>query len=313
MTPQPHRAPLSRRRLLGASLAIGFGASHTTFAQATPEASPTADDDYVRPEMLAEVAWLEARANDRDVVVVALTPREEYERGHIPGTRQIDWPALEVTDTSDDSLAAWREQLERTLTELNITQDTTVVAYDEGTLFAARLWWVLHYLGHDDVRVLNGGLPAWQAAGNEVETGAGEPDFPATEPYVGEPQGDAVAQVEEVVASLGNPVVAIVDARTADEYAEGHVPGAVNVNFPLNALPEAPKFWKPAEELRAMYEAAGVTPDKRVIPYCSTGVRSAVTYFTLRLIGYERVSLFTGSWAEWSLEPDLPVTTGDEP
>ncbi|MGI8964026.1 MAG: sulfurtransferase [Thermomicrobiales bacterium] len=307
------RSRFSRRQMLGASLAMGFSGLHVTFAQSIPGASPTADDAYALPEMLADVDWLETHVDDPDMVVVALTPREEFERGHIPGSRQIDWPALEATDTTDDSLAAWRGDVERTITELNITPAMTVVAYDEGTLFAARLWWVLHYLGHDDVRVLNGGLPAWQAAGNEVEIGSGGTDFPATEPYVGDPRPDVIAQVDEVVDSLDDPDVAIVDARTADEYAEGHVPGAVNVNFPLNALPEAPRFWKPAGELRAMYEEAGVTPDKHVIPYCSTGVRSAVTYFTLRLIGYARVSLFTGSWAEWTSYPDLPVTTGDQP
>lgn len=313
MTPPPDCAPFSRRRLLGASALLGFGGPARARARATPNASPVGDGDYAHPEMLVDASWLAAHADDPEVAVVALMPYDEYEQEHIPGSRQIDWPALEVTETSDDSLAAWRADVEQTLTELNITPGATVVAYDEGTLFAARMWWVLHYLGHSDVRVLNGGLAAWREAGHEVESGSGGVDFAAAEPYRGEPRPNVLAQVDDVEASLGGEGVAIVDARTGDEYAEGHIPGAVNVNFPLNALTEAPKFWKPASELRSLYDAAGVTPEKQVIPYCSTGVRSAVTYFSLRLIGYECVALFTGSWAEWSSNPDLPVTTGSEP
>ena len=99
----------------------------------------------------------------------------------------------------------------------------------------------------------------------------------------------------------------LVDARTEEEYAEGHIPGAVLLPFPENAIETEPKVWKSATELRAMYEAIGVTPDKHVIPYCTTGVRSAVTYFTLRLLGFPDARLYTGSWAEWSSHPELPV------
>jgi thiosulfate/3-mercaptopyruvate sulfurtransferase len=302
------QSQINRRTVLGSSLALGFGVPRGTFSQTTP-ASPTTDDQYAHPEMLIDVAWLASRLDDPSVLLVGFI----FDAGHIPGSVQIDWPALEVTDTTDDSLAAWQEEVERLMTGLGIARDVTVVVYDEGSLFAARLWWVLHYLGHGDVRVLNGGLAAWREAGIEVEVNGPEPPTAADVPYRGVVQPDAIAQVVEVEASLGDDGVAIVDARTADEYTEGHTPGAVNINFPLNALPDAPKFWKPASELRELYEAAGVTPDRHVIPYCSTGVRSAVTYFSLRLIGYENVSLFTGSWAEWSSRPDLPVTTGNEP
>jgi thiosulfate/3-mercaptopyruvate sulfurtransferase len=107
--------------------------------------------------------------------------------------------------------------------------------------------------------------------------------------------------------------VVLVDARTAEAFADGHIPGAIDIEFTRNAQPDPPKVWKSASELRAMYEDAGVTPDKTVIPYCTTGVRSAATYFTLRLLGYENVRLFTGSFKEWSSHPELPVTTGDRP
>jgi len=302
----------TRRTVIGAGLALGLGGSRAVHAEATPEASPVGDEGYARPEMLVDAAWLHDRLDEPSVLVVGLMPAETFAEGAIPGSVQIDWPDLEVTDTSNASLAAWQAKVEGRLTGLGITRDRTVVAYDEGTLFAARLWWVLHHLEHERAHVLNGGLPAWIGAGYEVATDQPAP-VAADEPYAGTTLPDALAQVPEVEAAIGDAGTIIVDARTPDEYADGHIPGAVNINFPLNAEPDAPKFWKPAHNLKRLYGEVGVTPDRQVIPYCSTGVRSAVTYFTLRLIGYDDVSLFTGSWAEWTLDSDRPVTTGEEP
>ena len=274
-------------------------------AQATPVATPAAND-YAHPEWLVEAGWLVRHREDAGVVVVGLTPAEEFAAGHIPGAAQIDWPALEVIDTSDASLERWRGTVEEQLTALGISRESSVIVYDGGTLFAARLWWILHYLDHPDVRILNGGLPAWEQAGGEVATGAAAPE-PAAAPYTGEPQPALLAQVSEVEAALDQPEVTIIDARTPEEYGDGHIPGARNLNFPRNALPEPPRRFKPAAELRAMYANFGADPKEMVIPYCTTGVRSAVTFFSLALIGYEEVALFTGSWAEWSADPARPV------
>jgi thiosulfate/3-mercaptopyruvate sulfurtransferase len=305
---------MSRNRLRFATFALMLlvgltGPMPRILAQpATPAATPS--DEYAHPEWLVDPAWLSEHRADPTVKVVALTPAEEFAAGHVPGAAQVDWPELGVTDTSDPSIARWQGEVEGILTALGIARADTVVVYDGGTLWAARLWWILDQLGHADKRILNGGLPAWTAAGGELESGASTVQ-PATQPYRGTPHEAALAPLDLVVASLDDPAVVLVDARSAKEYAEGHIPGAVSVDFPLNAAPETPKTWKPVAELRAMYAALGVTPDKLVIPYCTTGVRSAVTYFTLRLIGYPDVRLFTGSWQEWSNHPELPVATGE--
>ena len=313
--------PSRRAILIGAVAVLAFllpaagAASHQPIAAprlglATPAGTPD-PAAYARPEWLAEPAWLRDHPADPTLRVVALTPAAEFARGHVPGAVQVDWPALEVTDTADPSIARWQGEIEAALTALGIAPTDTVVVYDGGTLYAPRLWWILRQLGHADVRVLNGGLAGWQAAGGELATGAAPVGSAPREPYRGVPQPDVLAQLDEVVAALDDPGTRLVDARTAEEHAAGHIPGAVLVPFADNAGPDG--RWKPAAELRARYAGLGVTPDTRVIPYCTTGVRSAATYFTLGLLGYPDIALFTGSWAEWSADPELPTTVGATP
>ena len=306
------REALRRGVAAATGLVLGASISRIAYAQGTPEALAV-DDGYTHPESLIDGAWLKGRMDDPATVVVAFMPLDEAEQARIPGALQVDWPELEVVDTSDASIARWQENIEGLIGDLGISQDSNVVVYDNGTLFAARLWWILSYLGHERVHMLDGGLAAWHEAGYETESGPIVRTLIKHPPYNGTPRADALAQLDEVMTALDNPDAIVVDARTPEEYAEGHIPGAVNVNFPLNALPEPPKLWKPADELRAMYEAEGVTPDRLVIPYCSSGVRSAVTAFTLHLIGYDAVSLYTGSWQEWGEHPDTPVSEGEQP
>jgi thiosulfate/3-mercaptopyruvate sulfurtransferase len=284
-------------------------ASQAATPDATARATPASGDEgYAHPEWLVDPEWVTEHLDDPEVRIVALTPADEFAAGHVPGAAQVDWPELEVTDTSDPSIAAWQGEIEGILTRLGLAPDQTIVIYDGGTLYAARLWWVLEQLGHADKRILNGGFSGWTAAGAPVETGASTATAAPT-PYNGTPNRAALATLSDVRAALDDPGTVLVDARSAEEYGAGHIPGAVNLPFPENAAANDPKVWKSAPELLAMYAALGVTPDKQVIPYCTTGVRSAVTYFTLRLLGFPDVRLYTGSWAEWSSHPELPIVT----
>lgn len=290
----------------GAGLAFGMRGLHPAMGQETPASYA----GYAHPEVLVTADWLGQHMGDASIVLVGFMPPEEFEAARIPGSVQSAPPPFEVIDTSDASIEAWHESTRQLLGSLGITRDTTVVAYDNGTLFSARLWWILHYLGHESVHILDGGLPAWQQASDEIETGPAR-SASGGDPYQGEPNADLLAQMDEVMARLDDPDTLILDARTPEEHAEGHIPGAVNLNFPLNAAPDAPKFFKPADELQAMYIDIGATSDKLVIPYCASGVRSAVTSFALYLLGYDNVALYTGSWLEWGEHPDTPKETGE--
>ena len=289
------------KRIIAALLLVAAIGSIQPGLATTPVA-PAAG--YAHPEWLADPAWLSQHINDDSLSVIALTPGDEFAGGHIPGAVQVDWPDLALSESAQ--IDAWRSQMEAWLTDLGIERSDTVVIYDGGTLYAPRLWWILYQLGHQDIRILNGGLSAWTDAGQALETGAVTPES-APEPYIGEPNDEAIATVDEVVAAVDDPATVLVDARTPDEYAQGYIPGAALFPFTEVAEPGQPPVWKSAEQLHAEFAALGVTPDKQVIAYCSTGVRSAALYFTLRLIGYDNVALFSGSYAEWTADPSRPI------
>jgi thiosulfate/3-mercaptopyruvate sulfurtransferase len=296
-----------RNLLVALALAFMAGASASDLAAA----QGSSDEQYGHPEWLVDAAWLHQNLEQDDLALVAFTPAEEFVAGHIPGSAQIDWPALQIVETTESSLATWQSDVEALLTDLGIERDDTLVIYDGGSFFAPRLWWILYQLGHEDVRILNGGLAAWEADGGEVQQGESQVE-PAAEPYVGEPNDDALVTIDEAEAALAADEALFVDARRfEDEYAVGHIPGAVNVPFMANA--DATGAWKTPVELRALYEEAGVSGDRPLIVYCSTGVRASVDYFALRQLGFEDVGVFTGSFTEWSSDPDRPVTVGEEP
>jgi thiosulfate/3-mercaptopyruvate sulfurtransferase len=274
-----NRLPLIDRRCLlrmsaaaGATLMLWHRAGIATAVQQTHPA------DSAEADPLVDTAWLRERLGSDDLVLVGFMPPDEFAAGHIPGSVQIDWPELELADTSDASVASWETSVAAIVGGLGITLETDVLVYDNGTLFAARLWWVLHYLGHQRLHLLNGGLPAWVEAGGDVAEGESSPT-PA-DPYTGSSDPDALAQLDEVLDDLDRDDVVFVDARTEAVFAEGHIPGAVNINYPLNASQASPAKWLPQDDLLSLYESHGVTPDKLVIPYCTSGVRSAVTAFT---------------------------------
>jgi thiosulfate/3-mercaptopyruvate sulfurtransferase len=204
--------------------------------------------------------------------------------------------------------------LARRLGELGIGNSTEVVAYDaDSGMFASRLWWLLRYLGHDHVRVLDGGLAAWRKGGHEL---TGEVTRPAPARFVPAPSPEMAVDREHVLRNLDNPDVLLVDARAAERYRgevepidprAGHIPSAVNLPFGGNL--EQGRFRSP-DSLRSRFELLE-GPDE-VVVYCGSGVSAAHDVLAMEEAGYSGVRLYHGSWSDWCSYPDAPVETGGE-
>ena len=268
---------------------------------------------YAHPELLISPQELSAILASEGTHPLLLDVRaaEHFAPGHLPEAIHLDLWGFSLNNTDDVPLASFLWMIEHVLALRGVTNERPVVIYGENSdLRAARVFWFLEYLGHPNARVLDGGVHAWLAAGlpltNAVTT-------PAPTSWTGKPHRERLATWRDVRDRLGRPDAAILDARSDGEYQGttvraargGAVPGAVHVEWTHNLASDG--TFKPASELRAMYERAGVTADREVITYCQGGYRAAHAYLALRLIGYPAVRNYLGSWKEWGDRSDLPI------
>lgn len=269
---------------------------------------------FRHPELLITPAALSsALGSPNPPTLIDLRPAEQYAAGHLPGAVHLDLWGLSLTDTDPAPMKAFLWIIEHLLAERGVTADRPVVVYEEtsGTR-AARAFWFLEYFGHADVRVLDGGTRAWLAAGLPLSC-----DHVAPRPttWTGQRRDELVATWRDVLDRLDAPEATIVDARSDGEYCGttvraargGRIPHAVHLEWTSNLGPDG--AFKPAAQLTAMYEAAGITPDREVVTYCQGGYRAAHSYLALRLLGYPRVRNYLGSWREWGDRTDLPIET----
>jgi thiosulfate/3-mercaptopyruvate sulfurtransferase len=244
-------------------------------------------------------------------LVIDARPAEEFARGQIAGAVHLDLWGVSLIDTSDAPLKAFMWMIGHLFSLRGVTADRPVVTYDATSgLRAARTFWLLEYLGHPSVRVLDGGLGAWTEQGLSLST---EPVAPSPSTWHGTPNPDRLATWQDVFERLGRPETAIVDTRSEDEYRArlvrarrgGAIPGAVHLEWTENLTPDG--RYKLPSDLAAMYASRGVTPDREVVTYCQGGYRAAHTYLALRILGFPNVRNYTGSWKEWGDREDLPL------
>ena len=268
--------------------------------------------DYANPQLLVAPAALAGVLESPErPLLIDLRPPEDFATGHIPGAVHLDLWGVSLVDTDPAPLKAFMWIIDHLFNLRGVSDSTPVVVYDEQSgIRAARAFWFLEYFGHPRVQVLDGGFNAWTRAGLPITREAAPP---AKSTWTGKPQDTTIATWRDVHARLGDPNVVLLDTRSDGEYngtvvrakRAGAIPGAVHVEWTRNL--DSDGAFKPAAELRAMYEAAGVTPDKEVITYCQGGYRAAHGYLALRLLGYPRVRNYTGSWKEWGDREELPI------
>jgi thiosulfate/3-mercaptopyruvate sulfurtransferase len=275
---------------------------------------------YAHPEVLVDTEWVVQHLDDPKVKIVEVdVDTSAYDSGHIKGSVALDWRKDLQARPVRDLLP--KDQLEKLLSSKGISADDIVLVYgDNNNWFAAWFVWNLKYYGHKDARLINGGRKKWQDEGRELVTEA--PSITPASYKAGQPNKAIRALRDEVLAELGKAGSVLVDVRSPKEYSGellapenlpqegaqrgGHIPGAANI--PWGQAVQEDGTFKPVEELRALYEGKGVTPDKAVIAYCRIGERSSHTWFVLNyLLGYPNVRNYDGSWTEWGSLIGAPI------
>ena len=256
-----------------------------------------------------------------DVTLVDLRPAEDFAVGHIPGSTHVDIYGVSLNDSSEAPLNSFLAIFRVLFGSRGVRADRPVVIYDhESGERAARAVWLLAVLGHPDARILDGGTHAWTAAGqklarlNEAPPPVDPTKAPPTPPpFRGDMKLDLLATRFDVEHAIDDPNSVIVDVRRESEYRGtekrarrvGTILGAVHI-FWRDHL-DAQGAFRKSDEIRALYESRGVTPDKTVIPLCHGGYRSASTFIALKSLGYPRVRNYVSAWGEWGNREDTKI------
>lgn len=276
---------------------------------------------------LVSTEWLAARLAEPNVKVIDASfkmpgvtplPKDDYLRSHIPGAVFFDIDAVSDHDNPLPHMFPSAEQFGRDVGALGIGNGDTIVIYDAGGWVAGpRVWWMFLAYGHDNVRVLDGGLKKWIAEARPTESGAVSPK-PAT--FRASFDARRVRTMPQMVANVASRAEQVIDARASERFEgrvpeprpglrAGHIPGSRNVPY-SRLFDAATGTMKPLAELRAAFSVEDIKLDAPIVTSCGSGVSAAVLTLALYRLGVRGTALYDGSWSEWGLRDGPPVATG---
>ena len=282
-------------------------------------------------DTLVSAEWLKKHINDPDLVLLDCTVvtipdandprglrndsgRQDYELGHIPyaGFADLKDELCETKGPVEFDLLI-PEQFCAAMGKLGVGDDSRVVLYDANYMgWAARVWWMLHWVGFDNAAILDGGLSAWTSTGNELSL---EPVTRAVNTLTPNPRPELIADHDEVLASINDETVILIDTLPEPFYRgemsiyprPGHITGAVNIDG-LSLLDKKGYLFS-QDELAAMHR---FDRNARIISYCGGGIVASTDAFVLTRLGYNNVAVYMASLEEWTTDPSNPMVVGDE-
>lgn len=276
---------------------------------------------------LVSAAWLAERLDAPDIRVIDATwfmpndPRNAktlFEERRIPGAIFFDIDEIADTDSELPHMLPSPEKFASRMKKAGVGDGTRVVVYDNhGLMTAARVWWTFRVFGHEDVAVLDGGFPAWERGGYPIETGA--PRKRMERHFTARMRSDLVRNLADVQRAIDGGRTPILDARAAPRFTgeapepraglrSGHMPGALNV--PFQSLLNADGTVKSADELKQIFEGAGLAANTAPICSCGSGITAAVIALALARVGRWDAAVYDGSWTEWGGRADTAIVTG---
>ncbi|MQG19879.1 MAG: sulfurtransferase [SAR202 cluster bacterium] len=272
--------------------------------------------NYKLDNLLVSTDWLSDNIGDKNLVLLDLDTKEEYIKSHIPGSINVI-DNYYKTSLEDRTHVQDIDQIKKTFNDLGITSESIVVGYDRSAcLYSFRLAWVLHYYGHENVKVLDGGFPKWVyekksvEAGENTSTSKGDFQPKDPDPTIFSDKKTLIKILED------NEDIQILDVRSDDERnginlrggkRGGYIPKSVHKEWvEFNSKGEVP-ILKSSDEILSITNSIGLDPEKPIITYCQGGIRAAHVFWTLKLAGFSNVKNYDGSWREWGHDETCPI------